>query len=302
MGATQLHEMKELLQSERGSVKALQTQIASLEAEITYAKSELEALRASSQLASSDAAAAAATEHQALLQARADLEAISVETSALKSAHAVAFGDLQSKLSAAELKAEKVERLEVELDALKKEKEDTVNRISELEIEVLEARDSVEEAEDVRTKAESKVKALADELSNLKVASEGALEDKEKTLLIRLDEVKREHETRAAKLQHERGELLSRLAALEGELVNGQAALEKANQEQRLIAEEHVVKSQKLEESNKLALDELNAELRRIRDELEVIWISSLTVRVLINISEPRGNSRFKGQGCRGRT
>jgi flagellar biosynthesis chaperone FliJ len=84
--------------SVRASIlKVFQSQITSLESEITSTRSELEALRESSQLASSDAAAAAAVEHAALLKARADLEEISIETSALKSAHTAALDELQQK-------------------------------------------------------------------------------------------------------------------------------------------------------------------------------------------------------------
>ena len=186
---------------------------------------------------------------------------------------------------------------------MKKEREETANRISELEIEVLEARDAVEEAEDAKTKAESKTKALEDELLKATLASEGALEDKEKTLLAQLDGSKKEHEARAAELQQEQDKLLSQLTTLEGELANAQAALEKAGHEQQLVAEEHAAKLQSLEESNRVTLDNLNGELQRIRKELEVAQIISVgTWRVLTSGLEPRGYSRCQGQGCQGRT
>ena len=241
-----------------------------MESEIASARSELEALRSSSQLASSDAAAATAVEHEALLKARADLEAIAAETSSLKSAHTVALNELQQRLSAAEAKAKEVQRLETELADLKREREDTANRISELEIEVLEAKDAVEDAEDAKTRAESKTKGLEDELAKAKFASTDALEAKEKGLLAQLDEAKKEHETRAAELQQEQDKLLSQLTTLEGELANAQAALEKASQEQQLVAEEHAAKLQSLEQSNQEALHTLDVELKRIRNELEV--------------------------------
>lgn len=241
-----------------------------MESEIASTRSELEALRSSSQLASSDAAAATAVEHEALLKARADLEAIAAETSSLKSAHTVALNELQQRLSAAEAKAKEVQRLETELADLKREREDTANRISELEIEVLEAKDAVEDAEDAKTRAESKTKGLEDELAKAKFASTDALEAKEKGLLAQLDEAKKEHETRAAELQQEQDKLLSQLTTLEGELANAQAALEKASQEQQLVAEEHAAKLQSLEQSNQEALHALDVELKRIRNELEV--------------------------------
>ena len=261
---------KELLQSEQASIKTLQSQITTLESEITSTRSELEALRASSQLSASDAAAAAAVEHEALLKARADLEAIGIETSVLKSAHSAALDEFQQRLSVAEEKAKEVQRLETELYSLKRERENTANRISELEIEVLESKDAVEEAEDAKATAESKVKGLEDELAKAKVASTDSLEARERGLLAQFDEAKKEHEARTAGLQQEQEELLSRLTTLEGELADAQAALEKASQEQQLVAEEHAAKLQSLEQSNQEALSALDAELKRIRNELEV--------------------------------
>ena len=256
----------------------------------------------SSQLASSDAVTAVAVEREALLKARADLEAIGVESSALKSAHTAALDELQQKLSAAEKKVEDVERLEKELASLKEEKEDTANRISELEIEVLEAREAVEEAEDAKARAESKTKGLEDELAKSKAASDGALKDKDKDLLAQLDEAKREHEAHAAELQQEQDKLLSQLATLEGELANAQVALEEASQQQQLTVDEHAAKLQSLEQSNQVAWDSLNAELEKIQDELDVgRWPCYRFLRVLTSGPDPRRDPRCQGQGRQGR-
>lgn len=258
-------------------------------------------MRTSSQLASSNAEAAAAVEHEALLKARADLEAISIKGAALRSTHTAALDELHKKLSSAEEKAKEVERLEAELAGLKGEKEDAANRISELEIEVLEAKDAVEEAEDAKARAESMTKGLEEELAKAKVASTGALEDKEKSLIAQLDEVKNEHAVHVAKLQQEQDKLLSQLTTLEGELADAQAALENAVQEQQLVAEEHATKLQSLEQSNQQALDALNTELQRIKNELEVGYHIVDVSRVLTPGSEPRGDPRCQGQGRQGR-
>ena len=173
-------------------------------------------------------------------------------------------------MSVAEAKAEEAEGLETELAGLKREKDDTANRISELEIEVLEAKEAVDEAEDAKARAESKTKGLEDELSKAQVASTDALEAREKSLLVQLDEAKKNHEAHAADLRQEQEKLLSQLAALEGELADAQAALEEASQQQQRVAEEHAAKLQTLEQSNQEALHALDVELKRVRDELEV--------------------------------
>jgi len=227
-----------------------------------------------------------------LLKARADLEAISIEAAALKSSHTAALDELHQKLSSAEEKAKEVERLKAELAGLKEEKEDAANRISELEIEVLEAKDAVEEAEDAKARAESITKGLEDELAMAKVASTDALEDKERSLLAQLDEAKKEHEVHVAKLQQEQDKLLSQLTTLEGELADAQAAQEKAAQEQQLVAEERAAKLQSLEQSNQQALDALNTELQRIKNELEVGYCIVDVSRVLTTGLESRGDPR----------
>ena len=218
-----------------------------------------------------------------MLKTRADLEAISVEAAALKSSHTTVLNELHQKLSSAEEKAKEVERLEAELAGLKEEKEDAANRISELEIEVLEAKDAVEEAEDAKARAESVTKGLEDELAKAKAASTGALEDKEKSLLAQLRGAKKEHEVHVAKLQQEQDSLLSQLTSLEGELADARAALEKAAQEQQLVAEEHGAKLQSLEQSNQQGLDALNTELQRIKNELEVGYCTIDVSRILAN-------------------
>lgn len=227
-----------------------------------------------------------------MLKARADLEAISIEAAALKSSHTAALDELHQKLSSAEEKAKEVERLKAELAGLKEEKEDAANRISELEIEVLEAKDAVEEAEDAKARAESITKGLEDELAMAKVASTDALEDKERSLLAQLDEAKKEHEVHVAKLQQEQDKLLSQLTTLEGELADAQAAQEKAAQEQQLVAEERAAKLQSLEQSNQQALDALNTELQRIKNELEVGYCIVDVSRVLTTGLESRGDPR----------
>ena len=237
-----------------------------------------------------------------MVKAHADLETASIEAAALKSAHAAALDELHQKLSSAEEKAKEVGRLEAELAGLKGEKKDAANRISELEVEVLEAKDSVEEAEDAKARAESMTKGLEAELAKAKVASTGALEDKEKNLLAQLDEVEKEHEVRVAKLQQEQDKLLSQLTSLEGELADSRAALEKAVQEQQLVTEEHAAKLQSLEQSNQQALDALGTELQRIKNELEVGCGIAGVSRVLTTGLEPRRNPRCQGQGCQGRT
>ena len=72
-------------------------QIGTLEAEVKAAKANLDALRLSSGEASTASAAAAAIEHEALLKAKADLEAIRKEAEALKEKESIL--EIQSEIN-----------------------------------------------------------------------------------------------------------------------------------------------------------------------------------------------------------
>ena len=103
-------------------VAELEDQLKLMAEDNETAKREIDALKAASS-ESADANAAAAVEHEALLKARADLEAIKSETAALTAAHDAAIQEAQAKIQELEGAAARNAELEEQIAHLKTEKE-----------------------------------------------------------------------------------------------------------------------------------------------------------------------------------
>ncbi|KAG8678004.1 hypothetical protein FRC09_020208, partial [Ceratobasidium sp. 395] len=149
--------------------------------------------------------AAAAVEHEALLKARADLEAIRVESEGLAASHKVAaeqsalqVKELEAKLSSTEAS---LAQLESKISTLEAERDELKNRISELEVEVLEAREANEYDADDHAKELAKTKdAHAKELADAEARFQDELK---KTALAHEEATKKwEEATLAAGLEH----------------------------------------------------------------------------------------------------
>lgn len=192
-----------------------------------------------------EAAAAAAIEHEALLKARADLEAIRVQTEALTAEQQAAveqfqlqIKELEAKVSSAEAS---VDQLRSEISALESERDELKNRISELEVEVLEIREANEVDADDHAKALTKLKeAHAKELADI----EARLTNDLKQAALAHEEAKKKWEdaATAAGLEH--------TASLESALKSTQESAAEASR-QALAA---------LEESHAKVIQDLQAQ------------------------------------------
>lgn len=266
----QLQQSKSALIVEKEAIEQLQAQVTTLEAEVASTRAELEVLRVSNQAASGDAAAAAAIEHEALVKAKADFNAIKAETESLTVAHSKALEEATSKIQSLECKAITVDTLEGEVATLKREKEDSANRISELEIEVLEAKESLEQAEDHQAKASAQAKSLQEELSKAVAALGEELKTKETEYANQVEATKLQHGHELNTLKAEQESLLLKLSTLEADLADAQSSLEKAQFEHLASVDEHTMHIQSLEKTSHDKLAELDVELQRVSKELEV--------------------------------
>ncbi|KAI0304985.1 hypothetical protein BC826DRAFT_27035 [Russula brevipes] len=122
-------------------IETLQEQVKALQTEVDESRRALEALRADQANNNSDLIATAEMDRQALLKARADLEAIKTETSALKVAQAEALDAATAKINTLQDQASRAEALAAEIDSLHAGKEETSTKLSELEIEILELKE-----------------------------------------------------------------------------------------------------------------------------------------------------------------
>ena len=254
----------------------LETTIAELNTAYDAAKLDIEALREHSSK-EGDAAAAAAVEHEALLKARADLEAIRTETEALSASHKAAANqtelqvkELEAKVSSAEAL---VTQLRSEILALQSERTDLKNRISELEVEVLEIREANEVDADDHAKALTKLKEThAKELADAETRLQDGL--KEANLAQQEAAKKWEEATIAAGQEHS--------SSLETALKAAQESAAQASQQALAALEESHIKAIKnLKDSSAQELAETRdahersttsaaEELRRLKTELNV--------------------------------
>ena len=128
-------------------IQELQAQTERLEAEVRTARENLELLQSASGEASDAATAAAAVEHEALLKAKANLETIQQEIETLNTEHSKALAEAQAKVESLEESAARSVALEAQLAELKAENEDKSNKVSELEVEILELKEEQEKIE-----------------------------------------------------------------------------------------------------------------------------------------------------------
>ena len=117
------------------------------------------------------AAEAASVEREASLKAQVDFKAISEEVEALKVSHAMALEDSMSQIAKLRERSSVTAALEAQIASLKAEKEDSASKLSELEIEILELKETQEGLEDARDTLQRRIATLEDDLATAAVAS-----------------------------------------------------------------------------------------------------------------------------------
>ncbi|KAG2350224.1 hypothetical protein BDR05DRAFT_869163 [Suillus weaverae] len=263
----------------------LQSQLESLTAEVTAARENLETLRASSERSSSEAAAAAQMEREAVLRARTDYETISAEMGALRASHASTIQDLNVRSSKAQERAAEADALEAQVRQLKAEREENANKLSELEVEILELKESQEQAEDDHAKVLDRLKKLEEELAHAAAATQSALaasKVREEQHAEQIAGVKEVHSGELQAVNNELSDVVADLAALREELAAAHAAHIQTKIEAQNAAEEHERQIEETESEFFSKHLELSEEIKRITTELEAS--SCLTQEARYNI------------------
>ncbi|KZP10531.1 hypothetical protein FIBSPDRAFT_801088 [Athelia psychrophila] len=253
-------------------VQNLQAQITTLEAETVAVKDNLAKLQVSYDSTTSDATAAAQVDHEALLKARADLEAIATATEALKTAHSSALHEATTKLREQEQKVASVEALETELSELKAQKEETSNKLSELEIEILELKESQDQAEDAHSHSLAKVKNLEDALATALAATQQAIDsavEKDTEHTQRASDLNSTHQSALEAIREEQAKVSASLEALKEELAVAQAAHEQAKAGAVTASEDHTRQIGELEQLHSAKQEELSEQITKVTAELE---------------------------------
>jgi conserved oligomeric Golgi complex subunit 6 len=235
-------------------VETLREQINTLQAEVDRTTEALEALRAA-HADDEDMTTAAEIDRQALVKARADLEAMEAEMAAQKAARAA------------------------ELDAAAVKIEETANKLSELEVEVMELREAHELAKEERKVSETRINSLREEAQNAVEATNKAVQEaatKEVVAAEHLEEVKRQHTETLALAAEESRRLSEQLNVLQAEIDGLRGDLEAVNATAVSASEEHARQLVEAEKAHQSRQDELTAEIRRISSELEVRGMAGL--------------------------
>ncbi|KAK0464960.1 uncharacterized protein EV420DRAFT_1301516 [Desarmillaria tabescens] len=253
-------------------VASLQEQIKELEAEVAKTKDNIKALKDATTAATSEAALAASVEHDALLEAQEDLAAIQAELGELKKSHALALAEAMGKNGELEVQVAKVDALEALCTSLQQEKEESANRVSELEIEVLELNESQESFDEERELSLNKLKALQDELAAATAAAEKAnsyVQAKEAEYISTAETVKVEHENALKAAAEEQSKVLAQLDSLKNELATALSTHETLKNEALKTAETHSRALDEAEQRYIARQSELSEEIDKITAELE---------------------------------
>ncbi|KAG1800949.1 uncharacterized protein HD556DRAFT_1340980 [Suillus plorans] len=254
------------------NVYDLQSQVVSLTAELVAARENLETIRASSERSSSEAAAAAQNEREAVLRARTDYETISAELEALRASHASTIQDFHVRLSETHERAADADALEAQVRQLRAEREENANKLSELEVEILELKESQEQAEDDHAKVLDRLKRVEEELVHAAAATQSALaasKVREEQHAEQMTEVKEAHSGELQTANDELSNIVADLAALREELAAAHAAHEQTKIEAQNAAEEHERQIEETESEFFSKHLELSEEIKGITIELE---------------------------------
>ena len=272
----QLKEARNTAEVQVTLVETLKARIQELEVALSSSQDKAKALENIHAADAASAAKAAAVEHECVLQARADLKAVSEEAERLKAAHNQALEGSTTQVKALEEKAAENNELKSQVASLKSEKEDNANKLSELEIEILELKETQEGLEDTRDSLQRRITALEDDLAKAAVASALAVEaasSKEKEYLAQLKEQVERHEEELATRSKRYDETVASLKSLEEQHAETSKGFEQAEQDKILIEQAHASKLGELQQAHAAQRDAQSVEFAKVNADLEVCLI-----------------------------
>ncbi|KAF9462104.1 hypothetical protein BDZ94DRAFT_1166444 [Collybia nuda] len=250
-------------------VEKLQVQIQGLEVEASSAKENLEALQAS---LTSEASAAALADNEALLTAQTKIKALEGAAELAKAEHATILQDVELQLKTLQEKGMLAEELSAQVIRLKKEKEDNSGKLSELEIEILELKESQEVIEDERERSLASIKSLEEQLQKATFAAQQADNDfkaRETDLAAQLEQAEDTYRGSLQAVSEEHGKLTSTLETLQKELAESQAAWDEANAYAQDAAGQHTMELKQAEQGYIEKQSGLMQEIEKITLELK---------------------------------
>ena len=272
----QLKEARNTAEAQVTLVETLKARIQELEVALSSSQDRAKALEINYATDAASAAEAASVEHESLLQTQADLKAIYEEAERLKAAHKEALEGSTTQVKALEGKAAENDELKSQVAFLKSEKEDNANKLSELEIEILELKETQEGLEDTRDSLQRRITTLEDDLAKAAVVSAltaEAASGKEKEHLVQLKEQAERHKEELATRSKRHDEMVASLKSLEEQHADASRAYEQAKQDKISIEHVHASKLSELQQAHAAQQDAQSAEFAKVKAELEVSLI-----------------------------
>ena len=162
------------------------------------------------------------------------------------------------------------------MTSLRLNKEDNATKLSELEIEILELKETQETLEDTRDELQRRISILEGDLAKAAVASALAVEaasDKEVEHLAQLKNQAEQHQKEMETQSKRYVEIVASLETLRAQHADTSKAYEQTKQDIISIEQTHVSKLNELEQAHTAQQDAQSAEFAKIKAELEVCFI-----------------------------
>ncbi|KAG9314252.1 hypothetical protein JVU11DRAFT_5040 [Chiua virens] len=253
--------------------ETLQAQVEILRADIVAAQENFESLRSSSDQSSGEAAAAAQMEREAFLRAKADIETVTAEANSLRAAHNKVLQDVAARSRESQLRADENVTLTTQIGELKAEREEGAAKISELEVEILELKESRENSEDEHKKTLDRLRKLESELAGAVAATQQALcdaEARDAESTRQAADVASLHVNQLQLVQSDLAKAISEVEKLKAELTAAHTAHDETMAAAHASAEAHEQEMEEAEQSYLSKHIELSEEIKRLAAELEV--------------------------------
>ncbi|KAH9486611.1 hypothetical protein JR316_0000676 [Psilocybe cubensis] len=268
----QLEAANSTISSQNTLIESLKAEVQELKDNLAAFEKKLESLEQSNALSSTAATEAALIEHEALVTAQANLKAVTEEVEALKVTHTKAMQDSESQIAELREQLAATEALQAQVASLKAEKEDNANKLSELEVEILESREVLENLEDTRDALQKQITMLEGQLATLTTAVDAANESAKQSNASHAEElaalVKR-HQAELDTRSESYKALENSLEDLKMTLLEATAAKEQA--EKGILESEasHAKKMAELQELHAAQQASLTADIEKISEELK---------------------------------
>lgn len=262
--------------SQAALVEQFKARINELQGDLSSSKEKIEALEDEHAQSATSASEAAAIEHEALLASQAKLDLLSSEVENLKAVHAKTLQDSESRIAGLLEKLTLVETLEAQVSSLKVEKEENANKLSELEVEILELKEAQDGLEDTRDILQKQVASLEDEVAKAAVSAAMAVEEgnnKDDSHAQELATMAKQHQDELEAGSSRYNELVASLEVLKSDLLVAETAKEKAERECSLLEEAQAIKMAELEQHHATNVAALEVKIAKITEELQVRFI-----------------------------